>query len=80
MENDDAEKYLAFELVLSYFNKTANYNNILSWIWEELSDQSITPATSDNNPGTALNYINTKLQVKVDGTRFKRHNWAFDHK
>ena len=74
-EQDKIMKLQAFDS--SYFHGqthfeddgTENYLHISSWKWKGLSDESIKPPVASNNSiAAALNHINTKSQVKFDGS------------
>ena len=71
--DDETQNYLVFQPVLRYFKRIANSNNISLWKSEGLSDESIKrSAASNNSLAPSLNYINTKMQVKCDGTYLKQ--------
>ena len=74
-----------FHPLYKYFKKIANSNYITLWKSKGLSDKSTKPpATSNNSIDLALNYIlnyiNTKLQVKFDGSCLKQGRVTFTHK
>ena len=63
------------------FKKNANSENILAWKSKGLSDESIKPpVASNNNLARSLNYIHTKIRVKLDGSCLKQGKVTFTHK
>ena len=80
-EDDDPQNYLVFQPVNKYVRKIANSNHISSWMFQGLPDENIKlPAVSNNSLAPALNYINTKLQVKIVRHCLKRDNVTVTHK
>ena len=64
---DDDKKLFSVSRSLYLLQKIANCKHILEWKSKEWYDDSIKPpATSNNSLAPALNYINTKLRVKID--------------
>ena len=61
--------------------KTGNNSCILAWISRRFFDKSIKVlAASNNSIAAALNYINTKLQIKFDGSCSKEDKVTFKGK
>ena len=80
-EDDGTQNYLVFQPVQRYFKKLANSDHISAWKSKELSSESIKPpAASNESLAPALNYINTKLRVKFDGSCLKQDELTFTHK
>ena len=67
-----------FQSIYKYFKKIGNSNHILAWKPKGLSDESIKPAAAFSLAPT-LNDMNTKLQVKFDGSCLKKKKVTFSH-
>ena len=74
------QSYLVFQPVYRYFKTVANTNKVTAWLSKSLSDENIKPPHASNNSTVlALNYINTKLQVKFDRICLKQDKVTFTH-
>ena len=63
MEEDGAQNYLIFQLIIKYFRISKKY--ILSCKSKDLSDETITLyATSDNSVTPLIDHYGSKVQVK----------------
>ena len=70
-----------FQPVLSYSNKSAISDNISVGKSKRLSEESIkSPVASSNSSATALNYINTEIWLKFDGSCLRWDKVTFTHK
>ena len=66
--------------VYRYFKKIPNSDQISEWKSKRLSDERSKPhATFNNSLSPAINRINIKLQVKIDGSCLKQEKVAFAH-
>ena len=62
-----------------YF-KTTNSDYILSWTSKGLSNENITPHSVANNfPNPSLNYLGTKIKVKLSGSCLKQDKITYTH-
>ena len=77
-EDDGTHNYLIL-WPSNIFKKLANTDHISEQKTKGLPDESIKPpATSNCSP--ALNYINTNLRIKFDGSCFKQEKVTFIQK
>ena len=80
-ENDGTQNWLVFQPIHKYFKTvSANDSNILPWKSKGLSDESIKPPTTNNkilNP--SLDYVGSKIRVKVRGDCLKQEKITFNH-
>ena len=71
-ENDGTLNYLVFAPVYRYLNRNDNNNNFSAWISKWLSDESIKPPAAYNDSlAPVTNYIDSKIQLKFDGSCLK---------
>ena len=80
-EVDGTQNYLVFQTVYRYFKTViANDSNILSWKSKGLPVESIKPPPTSNkmfNP--SLDYVGTKIRVKLNGDCLKQEKITFNH-
>ena len=80
-EDNGTQNYLVFQTACRYFKTVSiNYSNILSWKSKGLSVESIKPPSLSNkmfNP--SVNYVGTKVRVKINGESLKQDKILFDH-
>ena len=70
-EEDGAQNYLVFQPIYKYFKTDSSYH-ILSWTSKGLFNESIKPPSARNNLLTpSLNYVGTKIRVKIQWKLFK---------
>ena len=65
---------LVFPPVYRCLKKNGNNNNVSAWISKGLSDESIKPPTVYNNSlALVINYIDSKISLKFDGSCLKQY-------
>ena len=78
-EEDGRPNYLIFQPIYRYF-KTSNSDYVLSWTSKGLSNESIKPTPVSNNfLNPLLNYLDTKIRVKVNGNCLKQSKMSYTH-
>ena len=79
-EEDGTQNYLVFQPMYKYF-KTINTNgNISGWRSKGSSNESIkTPSTSNNSFNPFLDYVNSKIRVKFNGSCLKQDKVTYGH-
>ena len=76
---DGRPNYLIFQPIYRYF-KTSNSDYVLSWTSKGLSNESIKPTPVSNNfLNPLLNYLDTKIRVKVNGNCLKQSQISYTH-
>ena len=66
-DEDGAQNYLVFQLMLEYF--TVNSNWIIKWKLNGLSNESLeVVSTSDNTLTPSINYYGDKVSLKFTGS------------
>ena len=82
LEDDGMQNFFSFSQFVDISKNIANSDQILVWKLKRLKSDKNTkpPAVSNNSLAPVLNYINTKLQVKVDGSCLKQDKLAFNDK
>ena len=84
-DEDGAQSYLVFQLLIRYFKILPNTSFVLSWKSKGLSAESIIPNTS--SPVTAsgyhlmptLSYSGTKTKLKFSGSYLKQDKISYTH-
>ena len=78
-EEDGLQNYLVFQPMYRYF-KTDSSCHISSWTSKGLSNESIKPPSAPNNFLTpSLNYVGTKIRVKLSGSCLKQDKVTYAH-
>ena len=68
-EEDGTENYLVFQPIHRYLKVIANAKYISEWKSKGLSDESIKPpSTSDNSLFPLIDYLGTKIRLKLTGS------------
>ena len=84
-DEDGAQSYLVFQLLIRYFKILPNTSFVLSWKSKGLSAESIIPNTT--SPVTAsryhlmptLSYSGTKTKLKFSGSYLKQDKISYTH-
>ena len=82
-ENDGAQKNLVFQPAYKYFKTVTDGNKITVWKSKGLSDEFIKSSVQSSihiSLALASRYINSKLQIRVDGSCLKLDKITFTHK
>ena len=78
-EEDCTQNYLVFLPMYRYF-KIDNSDYVLSWKSKGLSNESITPHSVPNNfLSPSLNYLDTKIRVRLNGSCLKQDKITYTH-
>ena len=78
-EEDGTQNYLVFQPMSKYF-KIGNSDYVLSWKSKGLSAESITPPSAPNNfLNPSLNYLGTKIRVRLSGSCLKQDKFTYTH-
>ena len=78
-EEDGVQNYLVFQPMYRYF-KTDSSCHISSWTSKGLSNESIKPPSAPNKFITpSLNYLGTKIRVKLSGSCLKQDKVTYAH-
>ena len=78
-DEDGAQNYLVFQLMLEYF--TVNSNWIIKWKLNGLSNESLeVVSTSDNTLTPSINYYGDKVSLKFTGSVLQQKKIIYSHK
>lgn len=69
-----------FQPILRYFTKNANSGVTSAWKSKEWPDECFKVSAAYISIVLSLDCINTKIQVKFDGSCFKQKKFTFTHK
>ena len=76
---DGTQNYLVFQPMNTYL-KTDNSDYVLSWTSKGLSNGNITlPSTHNNFFSPSLNYLGTKIRIKLSGSCLKQDKITYTH-
>ena len=78
---DGYQNYIIFLPVYRHFKKIGNTSDISEWISKGFSNESIKSVDASNNSlGPAINYLDSKIQVKLDRRCLKGDRLTFIYK
>ena len=77
------KSYFEYDYQLNFlasWKRIVNINHISAWKFKQLTDESTKlSATFNNSLALALNYNNTKLQARLDGSCLNQDKVTFTH-
>ena len=74
------QNYLVFQPMYNYFKRVVVSDDILSWKFKGLFEESITAHSAPHNfRNSSLNYLGTKTRVRFSGSCLKEDKIKYTH-